>query len=164
MPQVDSAQGLLVEALQDMADAARALAERGGALAAAVHDDALRALIHADLPHAGEEAKTLAELLARLGAEAQGADNIWLRAILDDACRDTETEVPGRWRDVALAGALRKGKQAQRVSYETAMALAAHLGDAEMAGDLEGLRNGAARVDAVLAVRLRALVGDKGVG
>jgi len=164
MPQVDSARGLLIEALQDMADAARALAERGEALAAAVSDEPLRALIRADLPNAESEAASLAELLARLDAGAQGADNIWLRAILDDACRDTETEVPGRWRDVALAGALRKGKQAQRVSYETAMALAAHLGDAGMASGLEGLRNGAARMDAVLAARLRALVGDKGVG
>ena len=159
MGHVDSAQGLLIEALQDMADAARALAERGEALVVAVSDEPLRALIQADLPHAASEAASLAGLLARLGAGADGAENIWLRAILDDACRDTETEVPGRWRDVALAGALRKGKQAQRVSYETAMALAAHLGDAEMAGALEGLRNGAARMDAVLAARLRALVG-----
>lgn len=161
MPQVDSAKGLLIEALQDLADAARALAERGEALADSVSDEALRGLIRADLFHAEGEAAALAELLAGLEAEAEaeGARNIWLRAILDDADRDTETEAPGRWRDVALAGALRKGKQAQRVSYETAMALALREDLREMAATLEGLRNKAARMDAVLAARLREVVG-----
>ena len=159
MAQVDSARGLLVEALQDLADAARALAERGGALAAAVGEENLRGLIQVDVNGAEDEAATLAGLLAELDAEADGAANLWLRAILDDGCRDTETEAPGRWRDVAVAGALRKGKQAQRVSYETAMALATHEGAAGMAATLEGLRNRAARMDALLAARLIALVG-----
>ncbi|KHL26474.1 hypothetical protein PK98_08645 [Croceibacterium mercuriale] len=159
MPQVDSARGLLVEALQDMADAARALAERGDGLADAVNDDALRMLIVADVRAAAREAGALIDLLTGLGAAAGGADNIWLRAILDDAGRDTETEARGRWRDVALVGALRKGKQAQRVSHETALALAEHLGDAEMAAVLRGLRDDAALMDTALAERLHALTG-----
>lgn len=159
MPQVDDARGLLVEALRDMADAARALAERGDALAGAASDDALRALIVAAVRAAAAEAGALIDLLTGLGAATGGADNIWLRAILDDAGRDTRTEARGRWRDVALVGALRKGKQAQRVSHETALALVEHLGDAEMAAVLRGLRDNAARVDAALAERLHALVG-----
>lgn len=141
-----------------MADAARALAERGDALANAVSDGHLRKLIVADVRDAAEEAGTLIDLLIGLGADADGVKNIWLRAILDDACRDTGTEVHGRWRDVALVGALRKGKQAQLVSHETALALAGHLGETRMAEVLTGLRDDAARVDAALAKLLAALV------
>lgn len=141
-----------------MADAARALAERGDTLADAVSDGHLRKLIVADVRDAAEEAGTLIDLLIGLGADADGAKNIWLRAILDDACRDTGTEVRGRWRDVALVGALRKGKQAQLVSHETALALAGHLGETRMAEVLTGLRDDAARVDAALAKLLAALV------
>jgi hypothetical protein len=159
MPQVDSARGLLLEALQEMEDAARALAERGDGLADSVSDDELRALMVADVRDAAIEAGVLIDLLTGLGAAPGGADNIWLRAILDDAGRDTETEARGRWRDVALVGALRKGKQAQRVSHETALALADHLGAGETAAVLRALRDKAAAVDAALAERLHALVG-----
>ena len=73
-------------------------------------------------------------MIEGLGADRQGPRNIWLRAVLEDAERDVATTAAGRWRDVALVGAFRKGKQAERVSYETAIALAGHLGRGDDAG------------------------------
>jgi ferritin-like metal-binding protein YciE len=97
-------------------------------------------------------------LISRHDAEIDGAPNIWLRAILDDADRDTENVEKGNLLDIALVGAIRKAKQAERVSYETAMALAANLGGADTA-TLEATRDEEAAADGALAdclVRLTA--------
>ena len=64
----------------------------------------------------------------------------------------------GPLRDTALIGAFRKGKQAERVSYETAIALAAGLGRSEDAALLTRSRNEEAAADARLAQLLQSTV------
>ena len=60
--------------------------------------------------------------------------------------------------DTALVGAFRKGKQAERVSYETAIALAATLGEDEAETLLTGFRDEEAAADATLSSLLAASV------
>jgi ferritin-like metal-binding protein YciE len=156
MAEVDSAAALFVEALQDLADAERALAERGPGVARAVCDDALQAMVIANGNAAAANVARLESMLADLDAPAHGADNIWLRAILDDADRDAATVARGVWRDVALTGALRKGKQAQRVSYETAIALAYYEQQDAAAIALSDLRDACEALDDAFAERLAA--------
>lgn len=140
MPAVDTAEELLVNALQDLHDAERAMAERLPAIADDVSDHILRELLDEDASRSASQQRKVANLLERHHASVEGAPNIWLRAILDDAKRDTETVEKGALLDIALIGAIRKGKQAERVSYETAIALAEALGGDD-APILEAIHN-----------------------
>jgi ferritin-like metal-binding protein YciE len=74
------------------------------------------------------QAEKLRGIAALIGADAEGPDNIWMAGVFDDADRDTRTIAPGPLLDTALIGAIRKGKQAEIVSYETAIAVARALG------------------------------------
>lgn len=60
-------------------------------------------------------------------------------------------------RDIAIAGALRKGKQSQRVSYETAIALARRLGKKDADTALSRMAQEAEETDTALAQALALL-------
>lgn len=156
MAEIHNMEALLINALQDLHDAERAMAERLPAIADQTSDDAVRALFDEDAARSGEQQRRLAALLTRRDAEVDGAPNIWLRAILDDAERDTETVERGPLLDIALIGAIRKGKQSERVSYETAIALASAIGTSD-AATLETIRDEEAATDTALADLLEQL-------
>lgn len=156
MAEVDTREALLINALQDLHDAEGVMAERLPKIADQTSDEAARALFDEDAVQSAEQQRKIATLLERREAKVEGASNIWLRAILDDADRDTETVEKGPLLDIALIGAIRKGKQAERVSYETAIALASSLGNSD-APTLEAIRDEEAATDAALADMLPRL-------
>lgn len=163
MSRTGTARALLVVALQDLHDAERAWGERGAGIAAAA-GSALRTLFEQDLATAARQKQRLERMLEALDATIDGDPNIWLRAILDDAERDIASIVPGPLRDTALVGALRKGKQAERVSYETAIALARQIGIGDAAEMLAAIRDEEQAFDDALAGLLCRLTnaGDEG--
>jgi ferritin-like metal-binding protein YciE len=150
MADVTTETDLLINALQDLHDAEKAMVERLPGIADNVEYAPLRSLLDEDAARSAEQQRRVAHLLERREAEAEGAPNIWLRAILDDADRDSETVERGVLLDIALLGAIRKGKQAERVSYETAITLAQKLGGDD-APTLELIRDEEAATDAALA-------------
>ena len=153
MSKTATARQLLIVALQDLLDAERAWTERGPALAGK-SGDAVRHFLEEDMAGSAAQADRLRALLDGLGADHRGDANIWLRAVLDDATRDSTSIVAGPLRDTALIGAFRKGKQAERVSYETAIALAEALGRGDDALTLRTIRDEEASADAALAALL----------
>jgi ferritin-like metal-binding protein YciE len=132
MSDTRNAAQLLVVALQDLHDAERAWIERLPGFADKA-SGGLSGFISEERVRAARQAVRLEALAGRLDVPAAGAPNIWLRAILDDADRDASTIAAGPLRNVALIGAFRKGKQAERVSYETAVGLAERIGDHDAA-------------------------------
>ena len=150
---------LLIVALQDLHDAERAWGERRAGLRAGA-GEAVAAFLDADTVRSARQAADLADLLGELGGDVAGDPNIWLRAILDDAERDIASTIAGPLRDTALVGAFRKGKQAERVSYETAIALAARTGKARAEAVLRDCRDAEAAADAELAALLARTVGE----
>lgn len=158
MAQVETTGALLVMALQDLLDGEAALIERLPTVAEAARDTALKALIEADRARSEARHERLSAILIKLDETPGGSENIWLRAILEDAANDAETIAAGHLRDIALTGALRKGKQSERVSYETALALAERLGLDEAAGALRRCRDAEQSGDDDLAGVLASLV------
>lgn len=148
----ESAGDLLIVALQDLYAAEQILLDRLGDVADAASDERLIATIQGYRRASRARGETVASLIDGLGAPAEAAPNIWMKDVLDDAARDAATIVAGPLRDIALAGALRKGAQAARVSYETAIELA-HTG--EICRASSEARDAHAAVDADL---MRALV------
>lgn len=128
MAEVDTPHALLVMAVQDLYDGECAMVERLGTVRDNLTDEALRDLVEDDQLRSAEQRDAFAEIAQSLDAEPQAEPNIWLRAILDDADNDAKTIQHGPLRDIAIAGALRKAKQSQRVSYETALVPAERLG------------------------------------
>lgn len=157
MAEVEDTPALLIMAVQDLGDAEAAQVERLPQVRDNARDEEFRALIAAETERAAEQHDALAAIARQLGAEPLGPRNIWLRAVLDDADNDAKTIAEGPLRDIALAGALRKGKQSERVSYETAIALAERLGLAAAAQALTAIRDAEAQTDAALADLLRRL-------
>jgi len=147
---------LLIVALQDLRDAERAWLERLPELRPKA-PDTLAGYIAGELERSAAQASRLEALLADFDAD-DGAPNIWLRAILDDAQRDSETIAMGQLRAIALVGAFRKGKQSERVSYETAIGLAEALRLPDVAAELTQSRDEEARADAALAALLAELL------
>ena len=127
MTKTHTAEQLLIVALQDLADAELAWSERGTELREG-SGPRVAAFLHADLIRSAAQRERLVGLIEGLRGRVEGDGNIWLRAILDDAARDIASTAAGPLRDTALVGAFRKGKQAERVSYETALALAERIG------------------------------------
>ncbi len=156
---VASPRALLVLALQDLFDAEAAQVERLPRLREHVRDEALDRLIGEDADRSAAQHGTLAAIVSGLGADPDGPRNIWQRGILDDADNDTETVARGPLLDIALAGALRKAKQAERVSYETALALAERLGRDADATRLRAIRDEEQSADDALAELLVRLCG-----
>jgi len=126
---------LLVLGLQDLHDGECAWTDRVGGIAERIENDRFAATMRSETGRGRERAGRLQAIASALRVDIAGAENIWLRAILEDAHRDTTMIEQGPLLDIALIGAFRKGVQADRVSYETAMALARSLGlgDAERA-------------------------------
>ncbi len=110
------------------------------------------------LPHPDTTTSRALIRSQRLGESHDGDANIWMRAILDDARRDIATFDYGALRDIALAGAVRKGAQSARVSYETAFLVAERVGGAEQAAsELRRLRNAWTEHDDGLAAALQLM-------
>ncbi len=159
MAEVETAEALLVMALQDLLDGEVALVERLPDVEVSARDDALKALIAEDRRRSEGQRDILRALLRELGEDDGDSPNVWLRAILDDANNDAQTIAAGPLRDVALTGALRKGKQSERVSYETAIALAARLDMDAAAEELRRIRDEEQAADETLAEVLGRLAG-----
>lgn len=159
MSKTSTARQLLIVALQDLHDAERAWGERGSRISGAA-GERVSEFLDGDLATAAEQQARLAAMLQGLGALVEGDPNIWLRAVLDDAERDIASNAFGPVRDTALVGALRKGKQAERVSYETAIALAEALERAEDAKVLHRSRDEEAAADEALAALLGPLTSE----
>ncbi len=148
---------LLIVAMQDLFDAEAALMERLGECLAALSDQQLSTAVEGYRTTAGANGQKLEKLLHALAAPPRDAPNIWMRAVLDDAARDAGTIQPGPLLDIALTGALRKGAQAARVSYETAIAL---MTDDARRRTLTALRDSHAAMDRRLASALSRLARD----
>lgn len=158
MAEVETTQALLIMALKDLLDGEAALVERLAGVADASSDPEFKKLIMADRARSGSQRERLAAILEGLGENPEGTENVWLRAILDDADHDAATIARGALRDIALTGALRKAKQSERVSYETALALANQLDVVKAAEDLRGHRDEEQAADEALAAVLAKLV------
>lgn len=157
MADVETARALLVMALQDLLDGEAALIERLPAVTGAIRDAALKGRVEEDRARSEAQHGRLIAMLRELDEEPDDSDNIWLRAILDDGDHDAATIAAGPLRDIALTGALRKGKQSERVSYETALALAERLGLGGAAEHLRQSRDEEQAADEALAGVLRRL-------
>lgn len=114
---------LLIVALQDLNAAELCLAERLGEVSSAASHKSLAAILTSYSSAGAARGDEISAVIEGFDAPPQEAPNIWMKAVLDDAARDAATIVAGPLRDIALAGALRKGAQAARVSYETAIEL-----------------------------------------
>lgn len=159
MADTDTPRALLIVALQDLHDAETAWTEHA--------PDLQRNASYRIAAYLAEEARTaqvqaerLKSAIATLDGNVDGPRNIWLRAILDDAARDADTIASGPLRDTALLGAFRKGKQAERVSYETAIGLARRMNLDEIVRTLTVSRDEEARTDAALVILLDAILRD----
>jgi ferritin-like metal-binding protein YciE len=154
---INTARGLLIAAIQDLFDGELAWADALSRLADDARDRELTAFVQAEAGRAEDQGARLRQIAQALDTPPRGAPNIWLRAIAEDASRDTQMIARGAMLDIAMVGALRKGVQAQRVSYETAIALAAALGMNETADRLNATRTEEAGSDAALAEILNSL-------
>ena len=141
MAEVETPTALLVMALRDLHEGETALAGWLPAVRDSIADEGLAALVDEDHQRSERQRGDLASILDALGEMPGGPPNIWLRGILDDARNDMATIAAGPLLDIALAGALRKGKQSERVSYETAVGLAGLLGLNEAARILRTIRD-----------------------
>lgn len=148
---------LLIVAVQDLYDGEAAWGDRLPEIARHVSDAALAEFAEGQLERARTQAGRLEQMARMLDAEPRGSDNLWLRANLADAKRDTETVEEGVLLDIALVGAWRKAIQSERVSYETAVALAEAIGNFEAAALLTATRDEEAGSDAKLAAMLERL-------
>jgi ferritin-like metal-binding protein YciE len=157
MAEVEDPTALLVMALRDLYDGENALAGWLPSVRDNIADRALAAIVEEDHARSERQRSELGAILGALGEMPGGPPNIWLRAILDDARNDIAKVAPGPLLDIALTGALRKGKQSERVSYETAIGLAALLGHAHAERTLRAIRDEEAAADAALADVLERL-------
>ncbi len=157
MAEVESGTSLLLMALSDLFDGEAAMAGRLPTVRGHARDAELIAIIANDQTNSDRQRHELAAITHSLGQAPGGPPNIWLRAILDDADSDAETIAPGPLLDIALTGALRKGKQSERVSYETAIGLAEALGLDDAAQSLRTIRDEEAATDDALAAVLEKL-------
>ena len=147
-----TARDLLIVAIQDLYAAEQLLAGRMAEPLGAARDAGIVQVFEDYRSASVARVEALASIAGDLDEPAQGAPNIWMTGVLDDAARDARTTKPGPLLDIALVGALRKGAHAARVSYETAIELAKG-GDA--CAVLTAARDEHAATDTALA---RALV------
>ncbi|WP_315764082.1 DUF892 family protein [Sphingomonas sp. Y38-1Y] len=150
MDKTDDAESLLATALQDMLAGERLLAERLPVVAAHARTAALSEALDREIARA----RLQADWLAADARSAGGPPNLWMQGIMDDAARDTETIDGGPLLDAAMVGAVRKALAAKHVSYETAVALAERLEEADLAKTLRRCRDEEAASDHRLAAIL----------
>jgi ferritin-like metal-binding protein YciE len=157
MAEVETPTALFVMALRDLYDGENALAGWLPSVRENIEDADLAAIVGEDHERSERQRSDLAGILRALGEMPGGPPNIWLRGILDDARNDIATIASGPLLDIALTGALRKGKQSERVSYETAVGLATMLGLDDAARMLRTICDEEAATDAALAEVLERL-------
>ena len=155
MADTETAQDLLTTCIQDLFAGERDLAARLPAVAAQAKDEILRTALDRVVAHAQAHADKLEES----GRAKGGPENIWMRGILDDAERDTQTIAAGPLLDTAMIGAVRKALAAKRVSYETAIAMAEALTERELAVTIGQLRESEIAADAQLGEMLARTTG-----
>lgn len=143
MAKTDTRDALLTTCIQDLFAGETLLAERLPGVAENARDAALRG----ELDGVVAAARERAALLAATGRQGGGPPNLWMAGILDDSERDVESIAHGPMLDTAMIGAVRKAVAANRVSYETAVALA----DEDLAARLEVARDGLVTTDGRLA-------------
>ena len=156
MTRTASAAALLHAAAQDLHAGKRDAAARLPAIARAARDPALVGVLSAEADRAAAQAARL----EGTGLDPSGPRNLWMAGVLDDAERDSRSTEPGRLLDIALVGAIRKAKAAEIVSSETALALAAELGDTALGAAVQANRDEEIATDHALADRLAALTGQ----
>ena len=154
MTQTASAAGLLHAAVQDLHAAKRLQAGRLAKIAEAAGAE-LGALIREEAARADAQSRRI----EAAGVDTSGPKNLWMAGVLDDAERDAKSHQPGRLRDIALIGALRKGKAAEIVSGDTAQALAAETGDDALAAVVRANRDEEIATDHALKALLNRLTG-----
>jgi ferritin-like metal-binding protein YciE len=148
---------LFILAVQDLHDGDCTWTDRLPGIAERIDDDRLAAAMRSEIGQGHERAGRLRAIATAQRFDIAGAENIWLRAILEDAHRDTTMIEQGPLLDIALIGAFRKGVQADRVSYETAIALARSLGLDDAEGAFTTSRDQLAGMDETLAGLLREI-------
>lgn len=157
MPTARSAAELLHVACEDLHAGKRAQVDRLPGIADQCGDADLARLLHDEAARADAQAKRIGKVAANLGSP----DNLWMGGILDDAERDTRQTQPGRLLDVALIGAIRKGKAAEIVSSETALALAEQIGAEAIHAAVAANRAEEIETDRALKERLAALTSSR---
>jgi ferritin-like metal-binding protein YciE len=155
MSETNTRDALLTTAIQDLRAASALLVERLPPIIRHVEDGDLRRL----LDKAVEKASSDCTRLVESGRGEGGEPNLWMKGVLDDADRDASTIAAGPLRDTALIGAIRKGKAAAIVSYETAIALAE---DDDLTAVLKNLRESDIADDHALRQWLEAITAAVG--
>lgn len=161
MSETSTPKALLIVALQDLLEGERAWLTRLPELRPRT-PSALQETLAGEMARSQTQADRLEALLSVMPPDAPAAPNLWLNAVIDDATRDSETIAAGTLRAIAMVGAFRKGKQSERVSYETAIGLAEALGLTDAARDLAQSREEEVAADAELAELLRMLLAQIG--
>lgn len=149
MARTQTLEALFATCLQDLRGGENLTVERTPAIRQCA-SARLAAILSRNLMASARQTKRIDSIGAALRIEVEGSENIWMTGVLDDAKRDSETIAPGVLLDIALIGAFRKGKQAELVSYETAVLVAKALGYASAAADLEVTRDEECAIDAEL--------------
>jgi ferritin-like metal-binding protein YciE len=152
MTQTSSAASLLHAAVQDLHGAKRLQVERLPKLVDAAGEE-LGLLIREEAARADVQARRIEDA----GVDTSGPKNLWMAGVLDDAERDATSHQAGRLRDIALVGALRKGKAAEIVSDETALALAIMTADAALAAVVRANFDEEIETDRALKAMLKTL-------
>lgn len=154
---VKSRDDLLALCIEDLSEGARLVTGRLPQIAEKAGDD-LWDLLHRIAESHGREM----DIFTQTGMRTSGPDNIWMRGILDDAQRDSETLPEGALRDIALVGAVRKLMAADLASLETAQALARQLGRQDLTDALAAMHAAARGFDGELADLLGSYTGPQG--
>ena len=160
MSKTATSHALLRACIQDLYAGKRLLVERLPRVVAAIDDQSLRIMLEQIV----EAADVQAERLKGTGLADHGPANLWMAGMIDDATRDSKSIEPGPLLDVALIGAVRKMRAAEIVSDQTAIAVAAAIGqyaviEAVQANEAEEVESNRA-----LAVHLHALAASVPTG
>lgn len=155
MTTIATAAALLHAALQDLHAGEADQADRLGGIAGHCSDPALRSLLEEEAERTARQAQRIVDA----GIDTSGPANLWMAGILDDAERDTRATQAGRLLDIAVIGAIRKGKAAEIVSSETAIALADEVDLPDLRAIASANRDEEMETDRRLRERLAALAG-----
>ena len=142
MSKTTTVTGLLAVCIQDLHAGCVAAAEGLPGVAQAACDEGLKVAMAEVIASAARRAETLRVL----GFDLDGPKNLWMAGILDDAERDTRSIAAAPLLDIAMIGAVRKALAAERVSIDTAVAVAAKVGRTDTA---DALASNAADIDAL---------------
>ncbi len=151
---------LLTVCIQDLHRGEKLLGEALPDVAGNADGSVLKAV----LDDASDACTVAAAALEQTGRSEGGAENLWMKGIVDDARRDTRSIVFGELLDTAIVGAIRKALAARIVSYDTAIAVAGVMGEADIEAALTEIRQRADDIDARLAECLPGQPGSSAFG